>query len=116
MVENGDVRVVLAVLDGQPVRHVRPTTTPLLAQLATAGGWSPSGGQAVLTSATYANHATFATGVDAATHGLYANHVVRDGRVRARPPSGRPCPRCSILVAPQAGGRWPSSETTTWCT
>ena len=36
----------------------------------------------MLTSATYPNHASFVTGTDAVGHGLYANHVVRDGRVR----------------------------------
>ena len=64
-----------------PARHVNPTTTPVLAALAAGGGWAPEGGRAVLTSATYPNHATFVTGCDAATHGLWANHVVHDGRV-----------------------------------
>jgi hypothetical protein len=75
------MRVVLLVLDAQPLRHVNPGTTPVLAGLAAEGGCAPTGGRAVLTSATYPNHATFVTGMDAAGHGLYANHVVRDGRV-----------------------------------
>ena len=54
----------------------------MLAGLAAEGGAAPSGGRAVLTSATYPNHASFVTGTDAVGHGLYANHVVRDGRVR----------------------------------
>jgi predicted AlkP superfamily pyrophosphatase or phosphodiesterase len=76
------VKVVLLVLDAQPHRHVSPETTPVLARLAASGGRAPSGGRAVLTSATYPNHASFVTGTDAVGHGLYANHVVRDGRVR----------------------------------
>jgi hypothetical protein len=75
------MKVVLLVLDAQPVRHVNAGTTPVLAGLATEGGCAPTGGRAVLTSATYPNHATFVTGMDAAGHGLYANHVVRDGQV-----------------------------------
>jgi predicted AlkP superfamily pyrophosphatase or phosphodiesterase len=72
---------VLLVLDALPVRHVGPDTTPILAGLAAEGGWAPQGGRAVLTSATYPNHATFVTGCDAVGHGLYANHIVRHGRV-----------------------------------
>jgi Type I phosphodiesterase / nucleotide pyrophosphatase len=75
------MRAVLLVLDAMPPRHVNPTITPVLAGLAADGGWAPAGGRAVLTSATYPNHATFVTGCDAATHGLWANHVVRDGKV-----------------------------------
>jgi hypothetical protein len=76
------VRAVFLVLDAMPTRHVNPTTTPMLAGLAAEGGWAPDGGRAVLTSATYPNHATFVTGCDAVRHGLWANHVVQDGRVR----------------------------------
>ena len=82
MVETGVVKVVLLVLDAQPHRHVSAEVTPVLAGLAAEGGAAPSGGRAVLTSATYPNHASFVTGTDAVGHGLYANHVVRDGRVR----------------------------------
>jgi hypothetical protein len=82
MVETEGVKVVLLVLDAQPHRHVSEATTPVLAGLAAAGGMAPDGGRAVLTSATYPNHASFVTGTDAVGHGLYANHVLRDGRVR----------------------------------
>ena len=75
------MRAVLLVLDAQPHRHVDPAVTPVLCELAAAGGCAVDGGRAVLTSATYPNHASFVTGTDAAGHGLYANHVVRDGRV-----------------------------------
>ena len=82
VVETGAMRAVLLVLDAMPVRGIDPATTPVLAGLASSGGWAPQGGRAVLTSATYPNHATFVTGTDVDGHGLYANHVVRDGRVR----------------------------------
>jgi arylsulfatase A-like enzyme len=39
-------------------------------------------GQAVMASCTYPNHASFITGQLPAAHGIYTNHVVRDGRVR----------------------------------
>src|SRR6476619_4552439 len=81
-IETDIVKVVLLVLDAQPHRHVSAEVTPVLAGLVAEGGAAPSGGRAVLTSATYPNHASFATGTDAVGHGLYANHVVRDGRVR----------------------------------
>ena len=75
------MRAVLVVLDAQPHRHVDPAVTPVLCELAAAGGRAPDGGRAVLTSATYPNHASFVTGTDAVGHGLYANHVVRGDRV-----------------------------------
>jgi predicted AlkP superfamily pyrophosphatase or phosphodiesterase len=75
------MRAVLVVLDAQPLRHVDPAVTPVLCELAASGGSAPEGGRAVLTSATYPNHASFVTGSDATGHGLYANHVVRGGRV-----------------------------------
>jgi Type I phosphodiesterase / nucleotide pyrophosphatase len=75
------MRAVLLVLDAMPPRHVNPTVTPVLAGLAAEGGWAREGGRAVLTSATYPNHATFVTGCEPAVHGLWANHVVRHGKV-----------------------------------
>jgi hypothetical protein len=74
------MRVVFVVLDGLPVRHVGPRVTPVLARLAAEGGSAV--GRAVMTSATYPNHATFATGVAPRDHGLVANWVVADGRPR----------------------------------
>ena len=58
--------------------YVRAAVTPTLARLADEGGSSI--GRAVMTSATYPNHATFATGVDPTVHRLLANWVVADGR------------------------------------
>jgi hypothetical protein len=65
------VRVALVILDGFPRRHVGRETTPVLCSLTARGC-----GRAVMTSATYPNHATFATGCTPAEHGLLANWVV----------------------------------------
>ncbi len=73
-------RVALVILDSLPNRWVGPADTPSLWKLIAAGGWAPAGGRAVLSAATYPNHATFATGVAPAEHGVYANDVFRDGR------------------------------------
>src|SRR3954447_22305049 len=75
------MRVVLLVIDALPVRHVSRETTPVLAALAESG--ASATGRSVMTSSTYPNHATFATGVDPIGHGILANWVVRDGRPRA---------------------------------
>ncbi len=69
--------VVLLVLDAMPPRYVGPDTTPVLAGLAAEGGAAV--GRSVMTSSTYPNHATFATGVGPVDHGILANWVVRDG-------------------------------------
>jgi arylsulfatase A-like enzyme len=71
-------RVVFLIIDALPPRHVSREITPTLAGLAAEGGSSI--GRAVMTSATYPNHATFATGVDPTVHGLVANWIVADGR------------------------------------
>lgn len=76
-------RAVLLVLDGLPHRQVTPRVTPNLLRLAEHGGMAPNGGRAVLTSATYPNHATFVTGVAPDRHGITANFVVRDGSIVA---------------------------------
>ena len=65
---------MLVILDGLSARHVGPDTTPALAALAAEGRFAV--GRAVMTSATYPNHATFATGTEPAGHGLLANWVV----------------------------------------
>jgi arylsulfatase A-like enzyme len=74
------VRVVLVVLDGLPPRHVNPATTPVLAAIGAEG--AAAIGRAVMTSATYPNHATFVTGTTPEDHGLVANWVYHDGRPR----------------------------------
>jgi predicted AlkP superfamily pyrophosphatase or phosphodiesterase len=74
-------RAVLLVLDGLPHRHVNEHLTPNLMRLAAMGGIAPTGGRAVLTSATYPNHATFVTGKQPARHGITANFVVRNDTI-----------------------------------
>ena len=71
------------VLDGLPHRHVTAAITPNLVRLAEQGGMAPTGGRAVLTSATYPNHATLVTGTHPGKHGITANFVVRDGAIVA---------------------------------
>jgi arylsulfatase A-like enzyme len=75
------VRVVLVILDGMPARHVNDNITPTLARIGREG--ASTVGRAVMTSATYPNHATFITGAVPAGHGLFANWV-HDGE-RPRP-------------------------------
>ncbi|MCW2718146.1 alkaline phosphatase family protein [Pseudonocardia sp.] len=77
------MNVLFLVLDGLPVRRVGRRLTPALAGLAAGGGWAPMGGVATMPSCTYPNHATFVTGTAPDSHGIHANHVVVDGRVRA---------------------------------
>jgi len=69
------VRVVFTVLDALPARHVGPEHTPVLYDLATRGGIARDGAVAVMTSATYPNHATFATGAVPQQHGIVSNWI-----------------------------------------
>ena len=73
-------RVVFLIVDALPSRHVTPKLMPVLSALGEEGGRSI--GRAVMTSATYPNHATFATGVDPLVHRLVANWIVVDGQPR----------------------------------
>jgi hypothetical protein len=75
------MRVVFTVLDALPARHVGRDHTPMLDELARVGGHAPTGGRAVMTSATYPNHATFVTGAAPSSHGIGSNWVPRTGRV-----------------------------------
>ncbi|HEU4751187.1 MAG TPA: alkaline phosphatase family protein [Acidimicrobiia bacterium] len=75
------MRVVLLVLDAfDPVR-LSPRLTPNLWGWSNTDGAVAGTGQAVMASCTYPNHATFITGQPPAAHGIYTNHVVRDGKV-----------------------------------
>ncbi|MEY2434668.1 MAG: hypothetical protein QOC92_4393 [Acidimicrobiaceae bacterium] len=94
-------RVVFLIIDALPPRHVSTSATPTLAGLAQEGGSSI--GRAVMTSATYPNHATFATGVDPLVHGLLANWVVVDGRPRPANEVGPAVP--TIFDACRKAGR-----------
>lgn len=69
------MRVVFVVIDALPNLWVGPESTPNLWALASDGGWQPAGGRAVLSTATYPNHATFATGLAPADHGILVNRV-----------------------------------------
>jgi arylsulfatase A-like enzyme len=75
------VKVVFTVLDALPARHVGVEHTPVLSELARAGGGVPSTALSVMTSATYPNHATFITGVAPRAHGIVTNWVPQTGRV-----------------------------------
>ena len=60
-------------------------------------------GRAVMTSATYPNHATFATGALPLDHGVVANWIVHEGRARPSYDIGPATP--TIFDACHAGGR-----------
>ena len=95
------MRVVFLVLDAMPPRHVGPATTPVLAALAASGGSAV--GRSVMTSSTYPNHATFATGVGPVGHGILANWIIRDGGPRATWHLGPSAP--TLFEACRAAGR-----------
>lgn len=69
------VRVVFVVIDALPNQWVGPVWTPNLWSVVDGGGWQPEGGTAILSTATYPNHASFVTGTDATGHGIFANRV-----------------------------------------
>ena len=69
------MKVVFCVIDSLPPRWVTPTVTPALWELAQGGGWHRAGGSAVLSSATYPNHASFATGTEPVDHRVITNRV-----------------------------------------
>lgn len=97
----GAVRVAFVVLDGLPLRHLGPAVTPNLWALACEGTAVP--GRAVMTSATYPNHATFATGADVASHGLLANWIVTPSGPQPAQAVGPAVP--TIFDACRAAGR-----------
>ena len=71
-------RVVFVVIDALPIDLVTRDHTPNLLALADTGATNPAGGRAVLSTATYPNHASFATGLPPVDHGILVNRV-RDG-------------------------------------
>ena len=74
------MRVVFLIEDSLPHRWVGPEFTPCLHALPKDGGAiHPLGGRAVLSTATYPNHASFITGTQPDTHGILINDVWRDG-------------------------------------
>ncbi|MEY2570818.1 MAG: hypothetical protein QOE63_1168 [Acidimicrobiaceae bacterium] len=95
------MRVVFLILDAMPPRHVRPDITPNLHALGQRG--ASAVGRAVMTSATYPNHATFITGASPVEHGLLANWVVADGRIQPAHKVGPAVP--TLFDAARAAGR-----------
>lgn len=72
--------VVFCIIDSLPPRWVTEEVTPHLWAVAEAGGHRPEGARAVMSSSTYPNHATFATGTDPVDHRVITNQVFADGR------------------------------------
>jgi arylsulfatase A-like enzyme len=95
--------VVFTVLDALPARHVSAQHTPVLHELASGGGWVRDGARAVMTSATYPNHATFATGTVPTDHGIVTNWVPEVGRVVPAWKRGPSVP--TLFDAARAAGR-----------
>lgn len=74
-------RVFFLILDAfDPVR-LSPHLTPNLWRWANADGAATGVGRSVMASCTYPNHASFVTGVRPAQHGIWTNHVIREGEV-----------------------------------
>jgi len=94
-------RVVFVIVDALAHRHVNESTTPTLHALAQEGGSAL--GRAVMTSATYPNHATFATGALPLDHGVVANWIVHEGRARPSYDIGPATP--TIFDACRTAGR-----------
>ena len=75
------MRILFLILDAfDPVR-LSPHLTPNLWRWANADGAATGTGQAVMAACTYPNHASFITGVPPSQHGIFVNHVIRDGQV-----------------------------------
>lgn len=74
------VRIFFLILDAFDPARLTPHLTPNLWRWANVDGAATGTGQAVMAACTYPNHASFATGVGPNKHGIYANHVVRDGQ------------------------------------
>ncbi|HEX2420205.1 MAG TPA: alkaline phosphatase family protein [Acidimicrobiia bacterium] len=74
-------RIFFLILDAfDPVR-LTPRLTPNLWRWANADGAGTGTGLSVMASSTYPNHASFVTGVAPSRHGIWANHVIRNGEV-----------------------------------
>jgi arylsulfatase A-like enzyme len=95
--------VVFTVLDALPARHVNADHTPVLHELARNGAWSVDGARAVMTSATYPNHATFITGAAPNDHGVVTNWIPEVGRVVPAWKRGPSIP--TLFDASRAAGR-----------
>ena len=69
------MKIVFLVIDALPNDLVGDEWTPNLWEMVKNGGWNSKGGKAVLSTATYPNHATFITGRSPASHGIFVNKV-----------------------------------------
>jgi predicted AlkP superfamily pyrophosphatase or phosphodiesterase len=103
LTEKYAVRVVFLIEDSLPLRWVGPEFTPKLQALLEGGGaMHPRGGRAVLSTATYPNHARFLTGTEPRTHGILINDVWRDGAFISSAEVG-PAAETLFAAARQAG-------------
>ena len=103
MAEKIPVRVVFLIEDSLPHRWVGSEFTPHLHGLLADGGvMHPRGGQAVLSTATYPNHASFITGTNPQAHGILTNDVWRDGAFVSSAEVG-PATETLFAAARQAG-------------
>ena len=93
----------MTVVDALPARYVGDVHTPVLAGLARAGGAEAGTARAVMTSATYPNHATFVTGAAPRAHGIVTNWVPQTGRVVPAWELGPAVP--TLFDAARAAGR-----------
>jgi hypothetical protein len=75
-------RLVLLVLDGFSPRHLTPAIAPNLVRAGEDGARPAGGGRAVLTAATYPNHASLVTGAEPAVHGIFANDTFTAAGIR----------------------------------
>lgn len=69
------MHVMFVIEDAMPNRWVGPELTPNLWALQAEGGRCEAGGEAVMSSATYPNHASFATGLQPVDHRVMVNRV-----------------------------------------
>ncbi len=74
--------LLFLILDAFDPRRLDPHLTPTLWNWANRDGAVAGVGEAVMASCTYPNHASFITGVEPDTHGIFANHVVREEKVK----------------------------------
>ena len=67
------MRVVFAILDAFPHSVINAQITPNLWEQARLGNMSPSGGESLMLSVTYSNHAAFMTGLPPTKTGHWGN-------------------------------------------
>ncbi len=95
-------KLVFAIADALPNRYVGPEHMPTLWAEIAEGGWHPAGGISSMTSSTYPNHATFATGTEPVDHRLFTNDVWHDNTWQAAADVGPATP--TFFDAARAAG------------